>query len=99
MQIVIDIDEKDYKDFQLQAVMLNPAEPSQRAKLAIANGKPLPKGHGRLIDVSEASERMMNARKRFDGITCFTSQLFMDLSEAVVNSTTIVEAEKEGAEE
>lgn len=53
MQIVIDIDEKDYKDFQLQEVMLNPAEPSQRAKLAIANGKPLPKGHGDLKDADE----------------------------------------------
>lgn len=42
MKIVVDIDEKDYRDFQLQAVMLNPAEPSQRAKLAIANGTLLP---------------------------------------------------------
>ncbi|MBO4703926.1 MAG: hypothetical protein J5617_03785 [Bacilli bacterium] len=49
MKLVIDIDEKDYKDFQLQAVMLNPTEPSQRAKLAIANGTPYEERKGKWI--------------------------------------------------
>ena len=83
MQIVIDIDEKDYRDFQLQAVMLNPAEPSQRAKLAIANGKPLPKGHGRLKDV--------------DDMELPPEELISRM--IVAEAPTIIEADKEGAEE
>ena len=48
MQIVIEIDEKLYNDFVMQATALGESlyneSPSGKAKYAIANGTPLPKG-------------------------------------------------------
>ena len=55
MQIVIDIPEEDFerckKRFQMRInIMSN----------AIANGIPLPKGHGRLGDIDELEQRINN---------------------------------------
>lgn len=50
MQIVIDIDDERYKDIQrIASAQLDMAR-FQTAEQIIANGTPLPKGHGRLID-------------------------------------------------
>lgn len=50
---------------------------------AIANGIPLPKGHGRLIDANEVKERLTDAK---DGY-----------ARHVIDSTpTIIEADKDG---
>ena len=50
MQIVINIDEKDYNFIKKQVAdgIINPL------KICIANGTPLPKGHGRIADMDEA---------------------------------------------
>ena len=92
MQIVIDIDEKDYRDFQLQAVMLNPSEPSQRAKLAIANGTPLPKGHGRLIDVEDLARDFKASRAMS---ICEIAKAACIINHAY-DKKYLVEADKEG---
>lgn len=49
MQIVIDIPEEDYNFIKRQVAdgITNPL------KICIANGIPLPKGHGDLIDISK----------------------------------------------
>lgn len=53
MQIVIDIPEEDYKFVKKQVAdgITNPL------KICIANGTPLPKGHGRLIDADALLEK------------------------------------------
>jgi len=49
MQIVIEIDEKRYKDIlRISTVQLKKRTPT--LEQVIANGTPIPKGHGRLID-------------------------------------------------
>ena len=98
MKIVIDIDEKDYRDFQLQAVMLNPAEPSQRAKLAIANGTPLPKGHGALKDADKLAIAiaMMRDRGNYYGNE-YEQALFQAYDicvDEITDAPTIIEADK-----
>lgn len=54
MQIVIDIDEEDYKRIQDTSDVFNSL--TSRSYSAIRNGTPLPKGHGRLIDADELIE-------------------------------------------
>lgn len=48
MQIVIDINDEDYKRIQDTPDVFNSL--TSRTYSAIRNGTPLPKGHGRLID-------------------------------------------------
>ena len=45
MKLVVEVSKKDYKDFLMQynADVLDEKTPSHRAKIAIANGTPLPK--------------------------------------------------------
>lgn len=93
MKIVIEVSEKDYQNFlsQYMADILDEKTPSHRAKIAIANGTPLPKGHGRLID---AAELRMDTEWN-EHIGCFTAYSHSE----IVNAETVVEADKEGAEE
>ncbi len=51
MQIVIDIPEETYHDIKVGNTRL--CSTRNVALYAIANGVPIPKGHGRLIDVDE----------------------------------------------
>ena len=53
MQIVIDIDEYTYEDIKKGKIYSSVRDVPQESVLAIANGTPLPKGHGRLIDISK----------------------------------------------
>lgn len=50
MEIVIKIDDERYKDIQRIAEVQLDRSRFQTAEQVIANGTPLPKGHGRLID-------------------------------------------------
>lgn len=50
MEIVIKIDDERYKDIQRIAEVQFDRSRFQTAEQIIANGTPLPKGHGRLID-------------------------------------------------
>lgn len=50
MEIVIKIDDERYKDIQRIAEVQLDRSRFQTAEQVIANGIPLPKGHGRLID-------------------------------------------------
>ena len=95
MQIVIDIDEEDYKFVKKQVTdgITNPL------KICIANGTPLPKGHGDLID-------RRSFRENIDMCYPFTKYwqdhnpvLNMAKSELLLcleSEPTIIEADKEG---
>lgn len=52
IELVIKIDEELYKTYKSRPPMLGDAGIDTIAQ-SIANGTPLPKGHGRLIDVNE----------------------------------------------
>lgn len=49
MQIVIDIPEEEYNFVKKQVAVGN----TNPLKICIANGTPLPKGHGRIVDISQ----------------------------------------------
>jgi hypothetical protein len=59
MQIVIEIDEKTYKDIQSHDWKNGGRWFSEEWK-AIHNGTPLPKGHGRLIDADALNRKDVN---------------------------------------
>ena len=53
MRLVIDIDDKTYADIKKGIIYSSIRDVPQESVVAIANGIPLPKGHGRLIDADE----------------------------------------------
>ena len=93
MKIVIEVSEKDYLNFMLQYDngILDEKTPSHRAKIAIANGTPLP--NGRMIDADELEEckEIMNT---ISGESKYAVRM-----DDIRNVPTIIEADKEGAEE
>ena len=58
MQIVIDIDENDFIEVTQDYYSGTPFE--NRIFYAVANGIPLPKGHGRLVDADVVKDKMGN---------------------------------------
>lgn len=60
MKLVIDIPEEEYKCVQITGHIGNAAQISN----AIFTGKPLPKGHGRLVDADEAIETLKSIGNR-----------------------------------
>lgn len=64
IDLVIKIDEEDYKIMKHNIAVNNPLCPlSQKAMVSkVANGVPLPKGHGNLIQREDAETIFRNAR-------------------------------------
>lgn len=92
MQIVIDIDEETYKDIKRGKIYSSYRDVPQESVVAIANGTPLPKGHGRLIDVIKLKAKMFGLPKKsnrayWDGVD--------DVGDLIDKATTIIEADKE----
>jgi len=86
MQIVVDISEEDYE--RLKEYKKAPFDSlTSRAYEAIANGKPLSKGHGDLIDKSDL---VTTTDIRADGSE-FTYVSYSEID----NVPTIIEAESE----
>lgn len=96
MKIVIDIPDEDYKfikDLQFYHSGRRSGKTIERNVInGIKNGKPLPKGHGRLIDADEYKEHLY---------ACETNGRplhMMELNErlaTVDDAPTIIEADKE----
>ena len=87
MQIVIDIPEEEYE------VIVNSEDCGLHTLTrAIANGIPLPKGHGRLIDADKINDSDIKAVKRNGKIYVELS----DLQNLIDNAPTVLEADKEG---
>ena len=87
MEIIIKIDDERYKDIQRIAEVQLDRGRFQTAEQVIANGVPLPKGHGRLIDADKLE---------FEKCTLETDSsisFYMIDKEDVDNAPTIIEAE------
>lgn len=83
MQIVIDIPEEYYN-----VIKEISDENSTADMLLIKYGAPLPKGHGRLIDVDWIDDNCVYHHSDEDGSWCYTMR-------DVENAPTIIEADKE----
>lgn len=99
MKIVIDISAEDFEAYKMQVKTIEQEglyyeSSNYELKRLIANGTPLPKGHGRLIDADQAKETMMYEM-------CGTGYQGMAMN--VLNSEfytpTIIEADKAESEE
>lgn len=106
MRIVINIPTKLYNSIMLVQ------EPSSVVFGAIQKGIVLPKGHGRLIDADAFIDGLRDSSKRQRYNECFIDKFLTvdDVFQAVIESLenkglaegdapTIIEADKEGAEE
>lgn len=102
MQIVIDIPEEEYEE-----IIYSEDCGLHTLTRAIANGTPLPKGHGRLIDADEIDHYMLPSEKQ-DKKTWFThSEAYRNavihFNHAMMllrdNAPTIIEADKGESEE
>ena len=100
MQIVIDISEGLYK----ATVNGLDADEIWDLRLAVKNGIPLPKGHGRLIDKDHMIARL-EAASKFQGgenADAFDERFSHGLKEAaikVAEEPTIIEADKAESED
>lgn len=87
MKIVVDVPDEEYECYALAITFGMGSKAIKR----ILNGTPLPKGHGRLID-ADSMKTMKNIQSaNFNAIELI--RFWID------NQPTIIEADKEGAEE
>lgn len=77
MKLVIDIHKKDYQS------ILNSGQVPYGVVCAIMNGTPLPKGHGRIVDIDKVLEEMRITKT-------------YDIPFALERMKPIIEADKEG---
>jgi hypothetical protein len=84
MQIVIDIPEGNYKAI-CETKNVWEREPKQIIYLAIANGTPLPKGHGRILDEKDILDTENNDGGWYD---------LVDMPEYIAGVKAIIEADK-----
>ena len=98
IDVVIKIDEEEYKNIKAYTSFMPWAE------YLIKNGKPLPKGHGRLIDAENviplALKKKTLVLKDTDLIAISSREfvidyLFKDIKDYINNMPTIIEADKE----
>lgn len=87
MQIVIDIDEDEYK--ARQRWVANPRALINAVDKAIANGIPLPKGHGRLCDMDAALECLQETAD------CKEKHYAIGMLEWAMAKRTVIEADEE----
>ena len=87
MKIVIDIDEDEYK--ARQRWVANPRALINAVDKAIANGIPLPKGHGRLCDMDAALECLQETAD------CKIKQYAVGMLDWAMSKRTIIKADEE----
>lgn len=85
MQIVIDIPENDWKFLKES----DGCRWSRAILDGVINGTPLPKGHGKLVDVKQVIMALVYRHLLKDDVTCG------DVTK-ILNMATIIEADKEG---
>ena len=100
MEIVIKISEERFRDIQRIAEVQLESNHFQTAEQVIANGIPLPKGHGRLIDADNiiplALKKKTLVLKDTDLIDIRSREfvidyLFKDIKDYINNMPTIIE--------
>lgn len=87
MQIVIDIDEKDYQSMKNGHIPFNVLG-------VLMSGTPLPKGHGRLIDADELYGDFIDGTEGYD---CQTWNR-IEIGDIIEDAPTIIDAESEDKE-
>lgn len=92
MQMVIEINELVYEG----CLILNRANEGTVVEKAVANGTPLPKGHGRLIDADKLEEDITNALK--NGLSPYEAKVFVEFMCYVDEAPTVIKATKESKE-
>lgn len=92
MQIVIDIDEESYE--HIKAYSNEKVLPI--GWYAIINGTPLPKGHGKIADLSAVYKDICNDLNDMTriGVAVDGDWLWAKLNDAIDNAPTIIEAEE-----
>ena len=94
MKIIIDIEEEIYKEcipYKDTPIMSNLANDNSEIVHAVANGTPLPKGHGRLID----ADKLLGS----DGIIVDSRKCHYIPMIDVYQAPTIIEADKAESED
>lgn len=95
MKVVIDILEDRYKDIQRIAEVQLENCHFKTAEQIIANGTPLPKGHGRLIDADAVEKEMNKSEVEADrNADYYTADKIDCAMEYIINADTIIEADK-----
>ncbi len=98
MKLIIDISEEDYKECKFRKDLLSlGGEPTDltfnmRMETLIANGTPLPEGHGRLIDADAYREKIF---RKFPCNDRDDSNIRRLTEMAISDAPTIIEADKE----
>lgn len=90
-EIVIKIDEKAFQS----VINICKDGAGDIFHKAIANGIPLPKGHGRLIDADELYDGFIDGTEGYD---CQTWNR-IEIGDIIEDVPTIIEADKEGENE
>ena len=95
MQIIIEIDEETYKDIKRGKIYSSYRDVPQESVVAIANGTPLPKGHGRLIEDTPELECELFTYTRYTGID---EAPYESAVKVIDEAPTIIEADGGDAE-
>ena len=94
MEIIIKIPEEQYDAIlfasQNRKPIKKPRSASDICFMAVVNGKPLPKGHGRLIDVDKQDDTITRLNENGWGITRSEYKL---IDRVVFEIPTVIEAE------
>ena len=90
IELVIKIPEEEYNYVKTQVLFGN----MDSLKMRIANGTPLPKGHGRLIDADA-----LKMDKRVCGDRYLSNPYLFVANAIIEQATTIIEADKAKSEE
>jgi hypothetical protein len=102
MKLVIEIEDKIYNDIKHGKIYSSIYDVPMESVLAIANGTPLPKGHGRLGDLDALEKEIVNGIKAGnyeEGYETFAHINDMDdCVECVKYADTIIEADVEESE-
>lgn len=104
MKIVVELHEETVNKIKDNAMFAGDISSDIRWDItsAIVNGIPLPKGHGRLID-ADALRESLNKHRYSDGFCVEHSidySINLEMAGIIIgDAPTIIEADKEGAEE
>lgn len=101
IDLIIKIDEEDYNIMKHNITVNNPLCPLRQEEMVskIANGTPLPKGHGRLGDLDELEQRISNFVERDVNITDeYTVARQRFIVDGIRETPTIIEADKAESE-
>lgn len=90
MKIVIEIPD-NFKDY-IEDVLMGVGDSAEILVDAVMNGTPLPKGHGRLIEVTNQLEQELFTFTRYTGIDECPYESATLITD---NAPTIIEADKE----